>query len=167
MTENWKQIPLEEALGYEVSNLGHMRSWWGKHRNILSSPRGLKLRLLPSKRLQTSLCWRKQHFVHRLVLLAFVGPPEAGQECRHLDGDPTNNKLGNLKWGTKSENMADRDLHGMTARGGRNGRAKLSMEAVLEIRRRYSQGSRQKDLAIAFGVHQCTISVIVRREGWL
>ena len=30
-------------------------------------------------------------YVHKLVLLAFVGPRPKGMQCRHLDGDPGNN----------------------------------------------------------------------------
>jgi HNH endonuclease len=51
-------------------------------------------------------------FVHRLVLEAFVGPCPTGLECRHLDGDPSNNRLDNLRWGTRLENVADTIRHG-------------------------------------------------------
>lgn len=50
--------------------------------------------------------------VHRLVLEAFVGPrPDAYQGC-HYDGDPTNNRLDNLRWDTASANNKDRVRHG-------------------------------------------------------
>lgn len=55
---------------------------------------------------------RWQRFVHRLVLEAFVGPCPEGMECRHLDGNPANNKLDNLKWGTRKENQDDSKRHG-------------------------------------------------------
>lgn len=50
--------------------------------------------------------------VHRLILETFVGPPSNGLECRHLDGDPSNNRLDNLVWGTRSENTYDKVRHG-------------------------------------------------------
>lgn len=51
--------------------------------------------------------------VHKAVLEAFVGPRPEGLECRHLDGDPSNNHLSNIEWGTPSENNgADKDRHG-------------------------------------------------------
>lgn len=43
----------------------------------------------------------------RIVLLAFVGPPPPGTECCHGDGDPTNNRIGNLRWDTSSANRLD------------------------------------------------------------
>lgn len=50
--------------------------------------------------------------VHPLILRAFVGEPEEGQEVRHLNGDSHDNRPENLAWGTKAENMADRIAHG-------------------------------------------------------
>ena len=44
------------------------------------------------------------NYVHRLVLVTFVGPRPEGMECLHLDGDPGNNNLPNLRWGTHKEN---------------------------------------------------------------
>lgn len=38
--------------------------------------------------------------IHRLVLQAFVGPCPEGMEARHLNGDPSDNRLENLCWGT-------------------------------------------------------------------
>lgn len=45
--------------------------------------------------------------VHRLVLLAFVGPCPEGMECRHLNGIKTDNRPENLAWGTFEENCDD------------------------------------------------------------
>lgn len=55
--------------------------------------------------------------VHSLVLLAFEGPRPADKpHIRHLDGNPANNTVGNLKYGTALENAQDRDRHGTTHR---------------------------------------------------
>jgi len=53
--------------------------------------------------------WRT---VHRLVLTTFVGPCPPGQEARHLNDDPLDNRLANLEWGTPEENMGDRIRNG-------------------------------------------------------
>jgi hypothetical protein len=45
--------------------------------------------------------------VHRLVLLAFVGPCPDGLEGLHWDDDPANNRLSNLRWGTPGDNQRD------------------------------------------------------------
>lgn len=50
--------------------------------------------------------------VHEIVAAAFHGPRPAGAYIRHLDGDPANNSVTNLAYGTPSENGADMVRHG-------------------------------------------------------
>lgn len=105
--------------------------------------------------------------VHRLVLTAFVGPCPEGMECRHLNGNKTDNRLENLCWGTQEENRQDTRDHGTYKKGENHHRAKLTNEQVKEIRRRYDAGGvSQKELADEFGAGQGTVHNIVRRKGW-
>jgi len=50
---------------------------------------------------------RKKISQHKLVALAFIpnSNPEKDTLVLHLNGDPTNYLIENLKWGTQSENM--------------------------------------------------------------
>jgi hypothetical protein len=50
--------------------------------------------------------------VHKLVAEAFLGVCPVGLEVRHLDGDSGNPRLGNLAYGTHSENTLDQVRHG-------------------------------------------------------
>lgn len=68
----------------------------------------------------------KTHFVHHLVLVAFVGEPGPKEECRHLNGIRSDARLANLKWGSRVENHADKITHGTDASGERNSGAKLT-----------------------------------------
>ncbi len=106
--------------------------------------------------------------VHALVLEAFVGPRPAGQVCRHLDGEKTNNRLANLQWGTGAENWADMVRHGRAPLGSRQIQAKLTEADVLEIRRRAKSGKYgvQRRLAREYGVSDTIISHIVNRKAW-
>jgi hypothetical protein len=46
--------------------------------------------------------------VHHLVLETFVGPkPSSKSIVRHLNDDPLDNRLVNLKWGNQKENSDD------------------------------------------------------------
>jgi HNH endonuclease len=115
--------------------------------------------------------------VHRLVLEAFAGPCPPGRECRHLNGNPADNRLSNLAWGTHVENMRDRIRHGTQSRhkGEANGQAKLTEDAVRRIRSeaaailkthgRYPYGT-FTGLARKYGVSNPLIHMIVRGQIW-
>lgn len=120
MTEIWKAIPTYEGM-YEVSNYGRVRSLdrdvvcFGKVKGAYTSrKKGRLLRPGPSNfgHLSVVLGRRNTRMVHELVLTAFVGPRPAHCECRHLNGDPADNRLENLRWGTRSENILDAVKHG-------------------------------------------------------
>lgn len=107
--------------------------------------------------------------VHQLVLETYVGPKPDGMECRHLDGNPLNNRLDNLCWGTKSENRQDAVKHGthFAARGEDHNHAKLTEAEVLVIRQLYKAGGfSQRVLGKLYGVGHGQISLIVNRKNW-
>lgn len=75
----------------------------------------------------------RQISIHRAVLETFVGPCPSGMEGCHYDGDRSNNKLSNLRWDTRSENIKDVVRH-QRQRGINNPLAKLTDAAVHSIR---------------------------------
>lgn len=113
-----------------------------------------------------SLRGKKSTFtIHRLVLETFVGPRPEGGVARHLDGDPGNNDVGNLKWGTQSENMADAERHGTVARGMRLPQSKLTKHHVLAIRTA-PPSMTITELADAFGVSWACVQKVQQRRSW-
>lgn len=110
---------------------------------------------------------RYNRMISGLVLEAFVGPRPPENEARHINGRRGENWLGNLEWGTASENYQDRHRHGTANDGERGGLAKLTNEKVREIRRRYRpRVVTQAALAAEYGVNQTKISAIVNRKTW-
>jgi transcriptional regulator len=105
-------------------------------------------------------------FVHRLVLEAFVGPRPEGLVGLHGDGDPSNNRLSNIRWSTSIENAADRQRHGRTPRGERHSGSKLTDDEVREIRRRLAAGEKQSDIARQFGIALSNVGVIRCGRAW-
>lgn len=155
-------LPIEGHEGaYEVSNLGRVRSLARRVRLVVrggaETTRGVPPRVLrpgPQKKsghLTVAIGKGNSRQVHDLVLRAFVGPPEPGQEALHRDGDPSHNALSNLRWGTRSENNFDITAHE---------RRILSHEQVRYLRERAKQGfayGERYQLALAWGVNPGTV----------
>lgn len=104
--------------------------------------------------------------VHRLVLESFVGPCPPGMEACHADGNPSNSRLQNLRWDTKSSNAADIDRHGRRHKGSRKPNAKLCEEDVLAIRIAVAGGESLASVASRYGIFHTTAGAIVRGQKW-
>lgn len=100
--------------------------------------------------------------VHRLVLETFVGPCPKGCETRHLNGNRTDNRLTNLRWGTRKENVADAIRHGTATIGAKNGRAKLRVSDIGWIAGMARLGFEPEEIAPHFKVKPCTIRDVLR-----
>lgn len=169
--EQWKAIPGFEGL-YEASTHGRIRSLRiiNHHCNALRStpkpkvtvtgPNGYRRALL--SKADKRLC----RSVHRLVLLAFVGPPPDGHEAMHLDGDRQNNHLSNLAWGTKKENSSHKVRHGTSQIGERNGQATLTADLVRQIRWGCATGLKGSEIAANFGVGYGAVMAVITGKTW-
>lgn len=104
--------------------------------------------------------------VHTLVLLAFVGQCPDGMEGCHNDGNHLNNSVGNLRWDTHKNNMADRNAHGTAPKGEKNPAAILNRFKAAHIRLMNKCGLLQYEIALLFGVAKQTIQVICSGEIW-
>lgn len=160
--------------GYFAVSNGTILSAWerGRWRRPSGTLRRLATPLdnhgYPQVNLTNMMSGQKRHFrLHRVILLAFVGPLPEGQETRHLNGDRTDCRLENLAYGTPTENMADMIRHRRTNRGERNPLTRLSWSDVRIIRHRVAAGEQQKALAAEYGVHPVTIHDIVVRKTWV
>ena len=76
----------------------------------------------------------KTYYKHRLLLHAFVGKCPDGCEVLHINGNRLDNRLENLRWGTRKENVSDAIKHGTATIGSKNGAAKLTDEMIKTIR---------------------------------
>jgi hypothetical protein len=162
----WLPVPSFEGV-YSVSDQGDIRR--DLMRQGAATDRFMSPRLSWNGYLQVRLSDRNHRamsYVHRLVLLAFSGEPQDGQECRHLNGVKTDNRLANLEWGSRQENMDDSVRLGLTASGKDHHNVSITPLMVRAMRELHRQGVKQTRLIAMFGMSQSHTSAICRRKYW-
>ena len=152
--EIWKPVPGYEGQ-YEVSNHGRVRNTNGRVLALCTISGGYKA---------VSLGRNNSKTVHRLVALAFLGPPSNKKTLvLHSDGNRTNNTLDNLRYGSHADNSADAKRHGTQVKGERQHVAKLTQEDVVYIR---TSQETSAALAVRFGVTPQCVYLIRMRKNW-
>lgn len=116
--ELWKDIDGYRGI-YQISNKGNVRSLdrivSHAHDNRSRKFKGVVLKPVRAKntdhlsvQLSTPVLGAKRFFIHLLVLKTFGPPkPDGNYECLHINGQADDNRIENLRWGTRSENIRD------------------------------------------------------------
>ena len=164
--------PIEGFPGYRVSDSGEVQSCWNRRgRRGGMTDIWLPLKPIPDRHGHLAVNLhrdgrKERRSIHHLVLGAFVGPRPPGLICCHWDGDPANNRLGNLRWDTYKANCDDMLRHGNRRRGETGTNARLREFEVREIRRLIAEGASPGDLAERFGVGSPNIKAIASGRSW-
>jgi hypothetical protein len=171
--EEWRAV--EGWPGYEVSNLGRVRSSWvhGVARHCNGPWKVLNLPTPNPGYPRATLCGngrRRYVRVHVLVMELFVGPRPDRHEINHKDGNKTNNRTDNLEYVTCLENNRHAHRTGLNddpprKAGADNPKAIFTQRQVEWIRSRHKKG----DISIAalareVGASKSCIGSIVRYE---
>lgn len=109
---------------------------------------------------------RSTRMVHRLILEAFVGPCPPGMEACHWNGNPTDNRLENLRWDTPQENTNDKYRHGTMQKGTMHPGAKLTDQKVVELRNLRNEGVSTKRLSEMYGLCQRNVRRACVGDTW-
>lgn len=183
--EIWVPVNGFEGL-YEVSNCGRVKSLpkaivrdknhrWGtlKQNTVTTKEKILKLYEQSCnngkyKRHRVSLRKNgKTHYmrVSTLVLTAFSREAKQGEVCRHMDGNPLNNHLDNLSWGTCKDNTDDCIRHGTKTAppvtyGENHHKSTLTSSQVEEIQSLTLKRGQMAFYARKYGVSSATIKRI-------
>jgi len=155
----FRRIPFSRAVATiegDIWSLGHGK--WRKLKTHVNKDGYLSVKWKMRKECPQELrrIFPQNLPVHRLVLYAWAGLPEPGQECRHGLGGKLDNSPGNLRWGTAKENQWDNIERGIY---------KLRPEDVRTIREQ--RGKKTGDeLAKEFGVSRETIYSVYAGNTW-
>lgn len=156
MTE-WRSI--DEYPAYEVSTGGEVRRvlpWKnGGNREGRVPPYTLKAKVGRHGYAEVGLhnaFGQKTCKTHVLVALTFIGPRPEGQQILHLDANKMNPSLSNLRYGTQSENEADKKVQGRSLHF-----HKLGPHDLNKIKIMRSNGAFLWEIGEHFGVHETTI----------
>lgn len=179
--EEWRAIPGFEDL-YAVSNLGRVM-------NIARGPSRRPGRILKGmwmpERYPDGRCRRSGGYinmallrggkavrrsVHFLVAESFLGPRPNGHEINHRNGIKTDNRVDNLEWVTRGDNIRHAVAMGLhrfgRVRGEQHGMAKLRLNQVVEIRSLKLSGMSSKEIALRFGIGRTQVDRIVSGTRW-
>jgi hypothetical protein len=145
--EIWKTI--EGFENYQVSNLGNVKS---KQPN--KKERILKFRVGKFGYLRVMLqdkIIKKEALVHRLVATAFIPNVEKKAQVNHINSIKSDNRVDNLEWNTREENMQ----HSYSS--GRNKKAKAVSRYNLNEIKNYKtikEAGLDNNISTA-SIHQC------------
>jgi hypothetical protein len=159
--EVWKEIPGYEG-EYAVSNKGRVKSLARRVRLVsrgVETTRPVGERILrpgsqKSGHVTVALGKGNSKPVHQLVLLAFRGPCPEGKESRHLNDIPSDNRLANLRYGTRRQNMLDK------IRNGRHSLTYTQAEEIRQLLKNAKYGDKRK-VAKMYGISECNVQDIL------
>ena len=107
---------------------------------------------------------RRHCSTHVLMMLTFVGERPDGLQIRHKDGDPTNNKLDNLVYGTPSENIGDQSFHGTRPLGEDRHNSVMTERTVRIARGLYKLDYPVTKIACILGFKYHTVSKAIHQN---
>lgn len=171
MSEEWRPVVGYEG-HFEVSDLGRVRSLPRMRSGPCGRPTKVCGRILMAqtdrkgyKRLILNKDGKRLRLVHRLVAESFLGPG-TGKDVNHKNGDPGDNRLVNIEWATRQQNILHKHRVLGRGRGQDNNHAKLTEAHAIEALGLANTGLTLREAAERYGVGIGCIWNLWQRKTW-
>lgn len=165
MKEKWRPVVGCEEI-YAVSDFGNVKRISRGRSTYID--RKLKPKVDSYGYFQVNLI-EKNYLIHHLVAQAFIGKRPKNLEVNHKNGIKTDNRLLNLEYVTRGENIKHGHRNNLypSFAGESNPNSKLKESDILKIREMAKNTNlRQIEIGKRFNVSQRMVSLIVRKENW-
>lgn len=164
MKEEFRDIKDFEGL-YQISNLGRVKSIRFRKEKILKPFPTVSGYLMVDLRKNKK---SKYISIHRLVAIAFILNEKNKPEVNHINGIKADNRVENIEWSTRSENVKHAYKMGLMCKKGMNhSRLKLNEMQVRVIRRILELGKlKQRRIGEIFKITPEHVSLIKNRKVW-
>ena len=150
----WKDVDGFEGY-YSVSDSGEIRNLLNDKTLRQSNSRGYRVvRLTKDKK-------RSVGSVHRIVASSFLEICSEKKEVNHKNGLKSDNRVENLEWCNRQENVDHSIKHGLV-----NYAKKLDEFKVLSINTFFLAGKKSSEIAKIYNISASTISEIVNKKTW-
>ena len=162
--EIWKPIPGIFSDRYSVSNLGRAKSEKNSGVRILKSCCG------SNGYPKLTLCIDNTMYnfsVHVLVAELFIGDRPSGCDINHINGIKTDNKVSNLEYVTRKENIQHSHMLGLQTQFGEGHHlSKISETDVVKIREAAKRGETMTKIGANFSISRTAATLVVKRKTW-
>jgi len=157
--------------GYKIDEKGNVWSYivYGPGDYVRKQGRLLKSRISKGGYIIFNLHKNKKQLTtsaHRLLMITFKPTVICNLHVRHLDGNPQNNNLNNLAWGTAKDNARDCYSYGRPPIGENNNNAKITESLAVSLKNFLALGIKKITLSRAFGLGYNILNKIDRGESW-
>ena len=155
--EEW--LPITDYPGYEISNLGRVKSYSKSTAQMLRqgvTPKGYTMVSLGN------MSGRKSFKVHRLTGVMFIPNHNGYKELNHIDSDKTNNAASNLEWCSRSYNMR----HMLKEQGPGHRLGMSNPKAVILMHKDYGTFYTIREAAELHGCTESNMSFMVNEFGY-
>lgn len=101
--ETWKPIPFNSD--YEVSSHGNFRNSKTKKQKTINIEALKSTQTRIRVDVKNDIKKGSGFYLHRVIAMTFIPNPNNLEEVNHIDGNPYNNRVENLEWMTREDNM--------------------------------------------------------------